>query len=169
MSILTLLSHGLAAAIAVFFYFIFINQSKQDHSSFMKLFILSIFIVTMALGSGSSIKQYTPNAKKAKKHIKYNEIKIHNKCYKPIRVALVVKNRKGQWKTKSWWRLNPYEKNYFGKTYSQFYYYYAQSIDNQIEWGSNDLNRFMHGKNRGFKEVYTKRNSRIVTTVLRCR
>ena len=133
-------------------------------------FILSIFILSMTPTSSWShtkcqmplpfggwtegcphLHQSLPSPQLPTKHIKYNKIKIHNECYKPVRVAIVVKNRKGQWRTKSWWRLDPYEKVYLGKTYSSYFYYYAQS--KQGSWSSNDLYRVIDGKNRGFKEV----------------
>jgi uncharacterized membrane protein len=97
-------------------------------------------------------------------------ISVTNNCYKPINIALQTLNQyrknfsngnsefgvehKSTWNTEGWWTIPP------GRTYrlvngqsNRYFYYYAETVDGQTIWGSNDSVGYINNRRLNMRQV----------------
>ena len=70
-----------------------------------------------------------------------SSISFRNSCSSPIQVAIIFKNRSGQWETKAWYSLSPGEQSRLNgvDTTNRYLYYYAEATDGSGKvWTGND-------------------------------
>lgn len=84
----------------------------------------------------------------------YDQIYIRNKCYKTLQVAVIFNDLEGDWSVRAWMQIAPGERVYAARTQNASFYFYAESMDNQMKW-SGDNYFTIQGGQFGFIQKYT--------------
>ena len=85
---------------------------------------------------GRSAADVNPKSE-VESQITYDRIYFHNKCHKPIRVAINYRNLEGEWVINGFFAFKPKERAWVAKTKNVIYYYYAESQDKVFRWGGD--------------------------------
>jgi len=96
------------------------------------------------------LKWYDKPIRKTPPLQSYDKIYIHNKCHKPIYVAICYKDLESQWVTDGWFNIAPDKKEWVVKTKNPIYYYYAKSHDGTFRWDGDETYQKVRGKKYGF-------------------
>jgi hypothetical protein len=85
--------------------------------------------------------------------VDFDRIYVRNSCSKTIWVAIHYFNLDKSWKTISWFRLSPGDKQFLAKTKNRMIYVHAITADGTQIWRGEDSRFLVHGLNKavGFK------------------
>lgn len=126
---------------------------------------LARHLVTMGL-IGAAVNSLTSDSSSQP----YN-FHVHNKCNRPVQIALSYKDTDNRWKTKSWWQFDPFEQAFLMSgqqrlvTKNSAYYFYAETTDGSSFVWQGDNYLTVDGVKLGFRKGEDKQgHTEIVLT-----
>ena len=101
--------------------------------------------------NGVAVKSKNVNSQYDSIEDEYYKINVKNKCYKEIEIAIRIKNLDGEWESKGWYTIKPYDEAYVANTNNRIFYYYAESLDGKLKWKGDEY-KTVRGEQFGFKK-----------------